>query len=102
MNWMDKLSRETLEKEFYIMFNERQDTAMECNKLRRALNDVAPYYMDALDRERTLAEENEFLKESLLEIHDLQMQQTQELWSLMNQIFDRSDPGNPIPRENNE
>jgi len=98
MNWIDTLSRETLEKEFYIMFNERQDAAMECNRLRRELDNVAPYYMDALDRERELAEENEFLKESLLEIYDLQMHQTQEMWTLINQLFDRSDPRNPIPR----
>ena len=56
--------------------------------------------MDALDRERALAEETEFLKESLIEVYDLQMHHTQEMWTLMNHLFDRSDP---IPKgKNNE
>ena len=68
---------------------------------KKELDNTAPYYMDALDRERTLAEENEHLKKSLLEIYDLQMHHTNEFWTLMNHLFDRSDPGNPIPRGSN-
>lgn len=61
------------------------------------LNNVAPYYMDALDRERTLAEANEYLKKSLKAIYALQSDQTDKMWTLINDLFDRSDPMNPSP-----
>lgn len=67
------------------------------------LNLWAAYTQGAEDAKKELAEETEFLKESLIEIYDLQMHQTQEMWTLMNELFDRSDPRNPIPKgKNNE
>ena len=54
---------------------------------------------DALGKNNKLKESNNFLKQNLLALYNMQAAQTDEMWGLINTIFDRSDIRNPVPKE---
>ena len=46
-----------------------------------------------------LSQHNTFLVNSMTELYSMQMKQTQEMWTLINKLYDRSDMANPVPRD---